>query len=230
MGPSWVHGRQRGPAAALFAVDLDEPATRSVSVLEVDGPALILGSTQPEDHVDARALAAAGVALVRRRSGGGAVLLVPGQALWIDVVVPRDDPLWDDDVGRAGLWLGAAWAAALGEVGLAATVHRGALLSTRWSPYACFAGMGPGEVSVGGRKVVGISQRRSRAGARFQCVVLRRWDPASLVSLLRLDATAAREATAALTAAAREVDRPPWDLTDALLASLPGAATGRGGE
>ena len=223
---SWTQRRQGGPAAELLAVEVAEPAVRSVSVLEVDGPALVLGSTQPEDHVDGEALAEAGVALVRRRSGGGAVLLVPGQALWIDVVLPRDDPRWDDDVGRSALWLGAAWAAALGRLGMAATVHRGGWVRSRWSPLVCFGGIGPGEVSVGGRKVVGISQRRSRAGARFQCVVLRRWDPAPLVALLRLDAIDAGAATAALAAGAAGVERPLSAVADALLESLSSADVG----
>ena len=42
---------------------------------------------------------------------------------------------------------------------------------TGWCPLVCFAGVGPGEVLAGGRKLVGISQRRTRAGARFQCAV-----------------------------------------------------------
>ena len=32
--------------------------------------------------------------------------------------------------------------------------------------------------------MVGISQRRTRGWARFQCAVYRRWDPAALVALL----------------------------------------------
>lgn len=36
----------------------------------------------------------------------------------------------------------------------------------------------------GGPKVVGISQRRSRDTARFQCAVPLRWDASFLVSLL----------------------------------------------
>ncbi len=48
----------------------------------------------------------------------------------------------------------------------------------------CFAGVGPGEVLLGRRKLVGISQRRTRGGARFQCMVHVRWTPDVLVSLL----------------------------------------------
>jgi hypothetical protein len=107
------------------------------------------------------------------------VLLTPGEVLWVDVVVAPSDPLWDADVVRAVDWLGDAWAAAVGGV-----AHHGPLVSTSWSRLVCFAGLGPGEVTVGGRKVVGISQRRTRRGARFQCAVLGRWDPDGLVGLL----------------------------------------------
>ena len=146
-------------------------------VLDAERPALVLGSTQPESDVDTEALAAGDIDLVRRRSGGGAVLVVPGECLWVDVVLPRDDVLWDDDVGRAPVWVGEVWAAALIGLGLPAQVHRGGLVRTDWSSRVCFAGLGPGEVTAAGRKVVGVSQRRTRAGARFQCAVLFAWDP-----------------------------------------------------
>src|SRR5204862_2621651 len=85
----------------------------------------------------------------------------------------------------ASHWLGAAWAAGLTACGVAgATVHRGGLGRTAWSDRACFAGLGPGEVTLVGRKVVGISQRRTRHAARFQCVALARWDPEALAALL----------------------------------------------
>jgi lipoate-protein ligase A len=35
-----------------------------------------------------------------------------------------------------------------------------------------------------GRKLVGVAQRRTRSGARFQCVVLQRWRPERLIGLL----------------------------------------------
>ena len=54
----------------------------------------------------------------------------------------------------------------------------------RWSPLVCFAGVGPGEVLLGRRKLVGISQRRTRNGSRFQCMVHVRWSPDVLVGLL----------------------------------------------
>ena len=150
-----------------------------------DGPALVLGSAQDERRIDHGRLADAGVPVVRRRSGGGIVLLVPGQSVWIDVDVPAADVLWEADVGRAFVWLGRAWADALGDLGVAGPrSHAGPMEEGRWGRLVCFAGLGPGEVTVTGRKLVGIAQRRTRAAARFQCAVLLRWEAGPLVDLL----------------------------------------------
>jgi lipoate-protein ligase A len=49
----------------------------------------------------------------------------------------------------------------------------------------CFAGSGPGEVLINGRKIVGVSQRRTKAAALFQTAALIQWDPAAILRLLR---------------------------------------------
>lgn len=179
----WSYRVWAGPAAGYFEALTIEG--RSVTRLELDQPTLVLGSAQPDSAADHAAAARAGVAVAHRRSGGSAVL-VDASALWVDVTIPRDDPLWDDDVGRAFHWLGQAWTAALAALGVDAEWHSGAMRKTAWSPQVCFAGLGPGEVTVGGRKVVGLSQRRTRAGALFQCMATLAWDPAPLLGLLAL--------------------------------------------
>ena len=104
------------------------------------------------------------------------MLLEPDDVAWIDVIVPRGDPLWSDDVAVAAEWLGQVWVAALADLGVAGGVaHHGGLACGALGSVVCFGGTGPGEVLVGGEKVVGISQRRTRAGARFQCSVPLRW-------------------------------------------------------
>jgi lipoate-protein ligase A len=182
---NWAVERTCGSAAAFHARPIPEPVARAVWLFAVERPALVLGSTQADAVADADACTAAGVDLVRRRSGGGAVLLVPGEVLWVDVVVPVGDPLWSADVGVSTHWLGAAWARALAAGGASgAAVHRGPMVRTPWSTLVCFAGLAPGEVTIGARKVVGISQRRTRVAARFQCAALARWDAAALTALL----------------------------------------------
>lgn len=191
-------------------------------ILDVAGPAVVLGSTQPMSTVDADRAGAAGIEIVRRRSGGGAVLVEPGALVWVDVLVPAGDPLSDVDVGRAFVWLGRAWAAALADVGVAgAQVHSGRLLSTPWSATVCFAGLGPGEVTVGGAKVVGMCQRRTRSGALFQCAALLSWEPGRLLDVLDLTADDRRRGVGDLGSVAHGLDIEAEPLTDALAARLP---------
>ena len=165
---------------------------------------------------------ASSVEVVRRRSGGGAVLVVPGRG----AVGRRGRPGRRPAVGRRrrpGLhWLGEAWAAALARArrrrrrcttarSCAAVVGRGVLRRPR-----------PGEVTVDGRKVVGISQRRTRAAARFQCAALGRWDPAAL-------ARPARDRRRPSPSSSRRHRRgvPLDDLLAAFLRHLPVAAAAR---
>jgi lipoate---protein ligase len=130
-------------------------------------------------------LRAHGAELARRRGGGGAVYLGPGEQLWVDVWVPRHDPLWVVDVSAAAEWVGAWWTAALAGIGQHGfEVHRGRSVAGPFGDLVCFAGRGPGEVFRGGRKVVGLSQWRSREGALFSSCAYLRWDPAPLVALL----------------------------------------------
>ncbi len=190
-----------------------------MTVLVPEAPAVVLGSTQDETRVDHGQADRHGLAVVRRRSGGGAVLVAAGDPLWVDVDLPADDPRWEDDVARSFLWLGAAWAAVLGEAGLDAEVHPGPFEPGPWGRTVCYAGRGPGEVFVDGRKVVGLAQRRTRTGARFQCAVPRRWDPGPLVDVVVAPAERDR-ARDELARAALGVDAEPEALVAALAARV----------
>ena len=159
---------------------------RAVVVYEVARPVLVLGSSQRDDAVDRERAEQRGVEVVRRRSGGSAVLVEPGAAVWVDVTIPPGDPLWDNDVGRAFHWLGDAWVEVLAGAGLECESYNGPMRKTPWSDRVCFAGLGPGEVTIGGRKVVGMSQRRTREGVLFQCCAALRWEPERLLDVLAL--------------------------------------------
>jgi lipoate-protein ligase A len=185
---SWVVHHRTGDAGAFHA--LEPAAERSITLHMVEQPTLVLGSSQPDAAVDHRVAAALGVAVVRRRSGGGAVLLMPDEYVWADVVIPADDPLWLDDVGQAMLWVGEWWQRALATVGAAAVVHRGGLVADEWSRRICWTSIGTGEVLAAGcapelppSKYVGISQRRTRAYARFQTQLHLRWRPELVAAL-----------------------------------------------
>lgn len=206
-----------GTAEQLHGLVVPDDGIRRLWILEPTGPAVVLGSTQRDHVVDHDACARAGVSVARRRSGGGAVWVAPGDPVWIDVVVPRGDPLWDDDVGRSFLPIGRAWQAALTGAGVTgAEVHDGPLVRSEWSELVCFAGAGPGEVFADGAKVVGMSQRRTRAGARFQCALPRQWSAEPLRALLR-----PQPPVGALDACGAGIgDAPVDELVTALVAAL----------
>ena len=206
----WLVERRAGTASVLHeSWPPDDLATRRVLCrCEVTGPALVLGSAQRDDDADVAAAAGAGVAVVRRSSGGGAVLVSPGAQLWLDVWVPRGDTLWQEDVVRAAWWLGGVWAGALRRLGAPELhVHRGRAVKSAWSERVCFAGVGPGEVTLDGRKVVGMSQRRTRAGVRMSTMALLRWEPAPLLALLALEDEQRADAVAEVEAAAIGLER-----------------------
>ena len=184
---SWPVEHRRGDVDRLHHDGVTSPG-RQVLVMSLDRPAVALGSTQSDAVLDPRAVAASGREVTRRHSGGGLVVMDPADVLWVDVIIPAHDPLWRVDVGEAFVWLGRAWADAVASqlpaVSPPPVVHRGAPRHSDLGRVVCFAGVGSGEVTVGDRKVVGMSQRRTRELARFQCLVHRRFDPAASMSLL----------------------------------------------
>lgn len=175
-----------GTVAELHA--LDPFADRDVVgpevwVCDLTDAAIVLGSRQTPDLVDADACAAAGLSIVRRRSGGGAVLLRPDAVTWVDVVLPHG--VAPDDVRGSMVWIGERWGRALaGSTGGHLTVHDGGMVCTPWSGLVCFAGVGPGEVLADGRKFLGLSQRRTRHGLRIQGTLYRRPVTGEIPSLL----------------------------------------------
>ena len=160
----------------------DLPSERSIWDVHLTQTAIVLGSRQHESLLNVELCMRDSIEIVKRRSGGGIVFLEPNKHVWLDVVISRDDELWNDDVAKASWWLGEVWINTLNELGLEnLSVHHEPLQSDAWGDLLCFAGIGPGEVvlnnSDGVSKVVGISQRRTRDSARFQCTLYMEWNP-----------------------------------------------------
>lgn len=215
---------ERGPAADLLA--------RSTEALDAAGEdgrprirwyvptdaAVVLGRGQRD------AKAVDGHGQLQRPSGGGSVLM-DDDLLSADVVLPAGHPwLEDPDLGAVFDPIGRAWAAALEEIGVTdVAIHTGPATATRLGPEhlrplaeVCYASLGRGEVTVGGKKLVGLSQRRRRAGALIQCGVHRAWKPDALIEAL--DVGEAREAITDAAVGLDDVVDPP--ISDAALIAI----------
>lgn len=199
-------------------------------------PALVLGRSQGPDRADLAATRAGGVAVHRRTSGGGAVL-VDDAALSLDIALPTSHPLALTDLTRSYEWIGRVWTDALHHLGILGasaipTAEARALAALPADDplrLACFGTLSPYEVVVGRRKVVGLSQIRRRPGAIYAIGVHLRWRPARLTALLALDPTTRAALTISLAGAAAGLDelagRPV--ATPEIMAAVESALTDR---
>lgn len=197
--------------------------------IEPTDAAVVLGSAQPLSTLDLGAVARRGLSVVRRHSGGGAVVVEPGCATWFDVWLPAADDRFERDVSRSTRWLGEIVVEALDAVGVQGAVAEvagvepiGSGRARHWSSLVCFAGVASGEIMVDGRKAVGISQRRTRAGARFQVMIPHRFDPASTAALFALSSGDSDELAGILTSGVTAVDIDPATMRTALATAFIG--------
>ncbi|MGE0027211.1 MAG: biotin/lipoate A/B protein ligase family protein [Thermoleophilia bacterium] len=197
----------------------------------VTAPGLVLGRHAVDPDLDRDAVAAEGVTVAKRSSGGGPVLW-DGDLVALDVVLPRGHRLAADDVVAAYRWLGEALADALRALGVPGVEvvdvarARAAAAAPGAAADACFGGLSPWEVLAGGRKVVGLSQTRRHPGALLQAGVPLRLDAARLGRLLGRD-DAWAQALAATAAGVREM-APDVTAAD-VVAAVEAAITAREG-
>jgi lipoate-protein ligase A len=187
---------ERAPAAELIPRPLElldaaiEEGRPRATWSRPTKPALVLGSGQrpPEDWAPSH-----GLALVRRGTGGGAVLC-DEDYLMLDIALPPGDPRILDDVTESYRWLAERLVPALLALGCEdislvdphalRRLDDGAREAART---ACFAGLGPYELlDVRGRKLVGLAQRRRRGGVLLQAAAYLGGDRGTLADLLWL--------------------------------------------
>lgn len=188
-----------GPADGPWNLALDDAIFQSVRtgaspptlrVYAWSAPVLSIGWAQDRDRdVDLEACRARGVAVVRRATGGRAVL--HDREVTYSVAVPAGTPRFGTGLDPAYRAVAAGLLAGLRLLGLAAAlpapVAGGRSRSGR-SP-GCFAGAARHEIEVGGYKLVGSAQRREGGAFLQQGSILIESHDAQLRELLRLPAS-----------------------------------------
>jgi lipoate-protein ligase A len=168
--------------AALLAAAAEGEAGLVATI--VAPAALVLGSAQPESD------AATTIDVVRRGTGGGAVLCDAGTLL-IDLAVPAGHALAPEDVTDAYRPLGEALQVTLSGLGVdcrTVTVEEARAMDDARKAaarQACWAGLSPYElVLADGRKLVGLAQRRRRGAVLHQIAIPVATPPAAVADHL----------------------------------------------
>ncbi len=171
-------------------------------------PCLSLGRHQSADAVNQEALAAAGYGLVRRPTGGRAILHT--DELTYSVVAPLTDPHVRGDILTSCQRISQGLLAALALLGVTgATIHQ-QKLPAAVGP-VCFETPGEFEIIVEGRKLIGSAQMRGRGTLLQHGALPLTGDIARICPFLNPPADPARVRARATTLAevlGREV---PWD-------------------
>ncbi|WP_432472252.1 lipoate--protein ligase family protein [Amphritea sp. HPY] len=134
-------------------------------------PAIIMGCSQRPDEEQLHRAEQAGLPIMRRGSGGGAVLAGPWM-LSFTVFIPTGHQVAELNLIEIFGWLEQIWIAALESVGVACKGVDKPLIdySKQVSKqheidWACYAALSHGEVvSLDNRKLVGLAQIRKRKG------------------------------------------------------------------
>ncbi|WP_421866109.1 lipoate--protein ligase family protein [Motiliproteus sp.] len=132
-------------------------------------PAIIMGCSQRPTPEQQQRAAQQHLPIIRRGSGGGAVLAGPWM-LSLSVFIPTDHPLAQLDLIKIFSWYEQIWLRALQSAGVdckgvdkALIEHSKQVAKDQQVDWACYAALSHGEiVSPDGRKLVGLAQIRKR--------------------------------------------------------------------
>ena len=144
-------------------------------------PTLSLGRNQSEGWIDQNFCRARQVEVVRRPTGGRALLHMPGEITYAVILPEVDSRL---KIAQAFADIAAALGQALQQLGLPVSAAVGGSIPSGASHPSCMAVTAPGEITALGRKFVGSAQVRHNGKLLQHGVIVRRYDVELLQKLI----------------------------------------------
>jgi lipoate-protein ligase A len=172
-------------------------------------PCLSLGRGQPVGDVNREAVKAAGYDLVRRPTGGRAILHV--DELTYSLVVPQDEPRVVGGVVESYRRLSAGLVGALNRLGVASIVADERAEDGGPQGPVCFEIPSDYEITVSGKKLVGSAQMRSHGVVLQHGALPLSGDIARICPLLASHPEAGRVRARASTLEEALGSAPSWD-------------------
>ena len=137
---------------------MDRARSTGEAVLRVyswSAPTLSFGRNQKTTGYDRGAISAAGLAVVRRPTGGRAIL--HHREITYSVTAPVSA---SESIAAAYAWINALLVSALRSLGAPAEIAARSARAPAPDEHPCFSTATPGEITAGGRKLVGSAQYR----------------------------------------------------------------------
>lgn len=142
-----------------------------VLLWQYDTPAIIMGCSQRPDEAQLQSAERAGLPIMRRGSGGGAVMAGPWM-LSVTLFIPEAHEIGSLNIIKIFSWLEKIWIQALNDCGVdckgvdKTLIDQSKQIAKQQEvQWACYGSLSHGEVvSPDGRKLVGLAQIRKRKG------------------------------------------------------------------
>ena len=183
---SWTIETKHSETALAHEANLEEWQKPTIWIIEPKDTCLVLGKSQRgRAFLDLNYLEEQNINLTVRQSGGGAVLVSPEDMLWVDIFIPQGSKFWIPDIAKASIGIGTIWHEALKRLDIECSLFEQKFTRSEASDLICFISRAAGELFVKNRKILGISQRRSKFGTRFQCALIINWKPEQMIAAFR---------------------------------------------
>lgn len=189
-----------GPRDPRLNMAIDEAIARSRSRREYDTlriymwlpSGVSIGRRQRvEDTVYLDRVRERGYVLVRRPTGGAALLHPQDWEVTYSVVLSREHPLYSLDVSSSAARIAEIVSRTIRRLGVESGV-RGA--GSPWTSSFCYVNPGSSDVIVMGRKVSGSAQRRDWGSLLQHGTLLLRYDPSEFVYVIKMSEEEREEA------------------------------------